>query len=335
MKPYRFTFALAAIFLAATLARAQERKPLSTEEQSQYVVSAKAGVVNIVEGEVSFVRGGKADMLIGGDTLRAGDSVKTGRDGRTEILLNPGSYLRLSANSEFIFSDTRISLLELELTKGSAIIEASVIVDAITVVTPQGEFPLVNGGLYRFNVGENGSSEIIPRKGKLLAGGVVVKEGKKATIGTGGAAITPFDKKVEDDFDLWSKERARVIVAANKKLSNRALRRSTSLSMSGNAWIFNPFTGYYTFLPGFWGIASPYGYGYNSCNPYTHWRNRHPDYTGGGGGYIGGGSGRGGSTGGSTGRSSGTGSVGRGSSAGVSPRPSAPPSRSGGRARDH
>jgi hypothetical protein len=333
MKLYKFAFALTAIFLVAASVQAQGRKPLSSDEQSQYVVSAKAGVVNIVEGDVSFLRDGKSDMLIAGDTLRAGDSVKTGRDGRAEILLNPGSYLRLSSNTEFVFSDTRIHMLGMKLMKGSAIIEASVIIEAITVVTPQGEFPLNNGGLYRFNIGESESSEIIARNGKLLAGGVLVKEGKKAIITKGAPTITPFNKKIEDDFDLWSKERARVIVAANKKLSNRALRRNSSLSMSGNAWVFNPFTGSYTFLPGFWGVSSPYGFGYSSCNPYTHWRNRNPGYTGGGGtGYSGGGSGSGGSTGG--GGNTGGGGVGRGSNGPATP-PSGPSSRGGGKIKDH
>jgi hypothetical protein len=334
MKLYKFAFALTAIFLVAASVQAQGRKPLPADAQSQYVVSVKAGVVNIVEGDVSFVRDGKTDMLIAGDTLRAGDSVKTGRDGRAEILLNPGSYLRLSANTEFVFSDTRIHLLELKLTSGSAIIEASVIVQAITVVTQQGQYSLIDGGLYRFNIAANESSEILTRKGKLLVGGVVVKEGKKALIATGAPAITPFNKKVEDDFDLWSKERARVIVAANKKLSNRALMRSNSLSMSGNSWVFNPFTGSYTFLPGFWGVASPYGYGYSSCNPHSRWRNWNPGYTGGGGsGYTGGGSNSGGSTGG--GGNTGGGSIGRGGNGGPATPPSGPSSRGGGKIKDH
>ncbi|HEX5735666.1 MAG TPA: FecR domain-containing protein [Blastocatellia bacterium] len=338
MKLSRFSFALTAILITLATAQAQGRKPLASDEQSQYVVSARAGVVNIVEGDVSFERAGKSDMLIAGDVVRSGDLVKTGANGRAEILLNPGSYLRLSTNTEFIFKDTRIHRLELELLKGSAIIEASVVVETITVITPQREIPIDNGGLYRFNIGAAGGSEIVLRKGKVLAGGVVVKEGRKAMIGNGAPAITPFDKKVEDDFDLWSKERARIIVAANRKLSERALRRSSSLSMSGNAWVFNPFMGSYTFLPGFWGIVSPYGYGYSSCNPYTNWRNRNPGYTGGGGsggGYTGGGSGSGSGGGRSNGGgSSSGGGMGQGGGRGSMPPPASPPARSGGKARN-
>ncbi|HET8675326.1 MAG TPA: FecR domain-containing protein, partial [Blastocatellia bacterium] len=137
MKLYRLTFALTAIFITLAAAQAQGRKPLPSDDQSQYLVSARAGVVNVVEGDVSFERAGKSDMLIAGDVVRSGDLVKTGANGRAEILLNPGSYLRLSTNTEFIFKDTRIHRLELALLKGSAIIEASVVVETIKVITPQ------------------------------------------------------------------------------------------------------------------------------------------------------------------------------------------------------
>ena len=344
MKLNKIIYALTAISLIAASAEAQGRKSISNDEHSQYVVSARAGVINIVEGDVSFERGGKVDMLLASDTLRAGDVVRTGRDGRAEILLNPGSYLRLSANSEFTFSDTRLHMLGLKLSKGSAIIEASMIVEAITVITPQGEFSLIDAGLYRFNVGANGSSEIIARKGKVQASGVTVKEGKKAVVGAGAPVVTSFDKKSEDDFDLWSKERARIIVAANNKLSNRALRRNNSLSLSGNSWIFNPFVGTYTYLPGYWGIYSPYGYGYNTCNPHSRW-NPCPQgdcrgYGGRGGSTGGSGNGStGGSSGGTGGSTGGSGSgsgIGSGSSdRGLSAPPVAPPSSSRGRVRDH
>jgi hypothetical protein len=344
MKLTKIVYALTAIFLIAASAEAQGRNSISNDDQSRYVVSAKAGVVNVVEGDVSFERGGKVDMLLTTDALRAGDVVRTGGDGRAEILLNPGSYLRLSANSEFTFSDTRLHRLGLNISKGSAIIEASMIVEAITVVTPHGEFPIVDGGLYRFNVGANEGSEVIARKGKVQAPGVTVKEGKRAMIGPGAPVVTSFDKKSEDDFDLWSKERAKIIVAANNKLSNRALRRNSSLSLSGNSWIFNPFIGTYTYLPGYWGIYSPYGYGYNICNPYSRWNNPCPQGDCGGYGGRGdstGGSGSGSTTGypggnGSPTSGPGSGGIGNGSSdRGVSPPPVAPPSSSRGRVRDH
>src|SRR2546427_85338 len=93
-------------------------KPISQGEMSKYIVSAKAGVVNIVEGGATVTRAkpfATAEMLISGDELLTGDIVKTGPRGRVEVLLNPGNYLRLGEGSEFVFlfdsaSENRIKL---------------------------------------------------------------------------------------------------------------------------------------------------------------------------------------------------------------------------------
>src|SRR6185503_13997326 len=128
MRITRVIVSLVALLVAAASAFAQDRKPLSPEDENQYVISAKAGGVNIVEGSASFKRGKSDwDILIAGDELRPGDSVKTDADGRVEILLSPGSFLRLAENSEFIFSSTSIYNLKLKIVKGSAIVEASAV----------------------------------------------------------------------------------------------------------------------------------------------------------------------------------------------------------------
>ena len=117
----------------------KNRKPLSRGEMNNYVVSAKAGVINIVEGEASVVRArpfAMPEMLISGDELNAGDSVKTGANGRAEILLNPGCYLRLGDASQFVFLFDGLAVNRVKLLSGSAVIEASAIDDSIFVETP-------------------------------------------------------------------------------------------------------------------------------------------------------------------------------------------------------
>ena len=60
------------------------------------VISARAGGVNLVTGDVRVRRAASADWvtLSTTDELKSGDTVRTGSAGRVEILLNPGSYLR-------------------------------------------------------------------------------------------------------------------------------------------------------------------------------------------------------------------------------------------------
>ncbi len=73
------------------------------QDREQYVISAKAGGVNLVSGDVTLKRRGEIQWqsLTSQVDLGSGDIVRTGATGRVEMLLNPGSYLRAAENSEF------------------------------------------------------------------------------------------------------------------------------------------------------------------------------------------------------------------------------------------
>src|SRR5215831_19164590 len=117
MKVGKIAIALGTILITATVF-GQGRKPFTQEEKRQNLVSASAGDVNFTEGDVK-VKTATTDWgaLASGDTLKNGDSVKTGTGGRAEILLNPGSYLRLSGDTEFQFDDTSLDNLRLRVPK--------------------------------------------------------------------------------------------------------------------------------------------------------------------------------------------------------------------------
>src|SRR5215813_15554517 len=70
---------------------AQDRKPITLEEKRRMIVSARAGEINLVEGDVSTRAGQDWSLLVSGDTVKDGDIVKTGPGSRAEVLLNPGS----------------------------------------------------------------------------------------------------------------------------------------------------------------------------------------------------------------------------------------------------
>src|SRR5438128_3043684 len=175
MKATRIALAALALLLLAGLTFGQDRKKLPAEEEDMYTVSAKIGVLNIVEGDVSYKRD-QADWvrLVAGDELREGDAVKTGATGRAEILLTPGCYLRLAENSAFVLSNPHVYQFRVDLTGGSAIIEASAIDGPMTVATPKNEFSIIKEGLYRFNIAADGRAEIIVRKGRIAIGNTIV-----------------------------------------------------------------------------------------------------------------------------------------------------------------
>lgn len=316
-------FALSVLSVASFAQSTQARRPVD----SDYIVSAKAGAVNIVQGDATYKRvKGDWDMLIAGDELNDGDMVRTGNNGRLELLMNPGSYLRMSSDAELVVTNTSLDDLHIKLNRGSFILEAANVSgwtgSLVTLVTPITTYRVAKGGLYRFNVALDGMSEALVYKGRLIGGDQAIKDGRKVAGQVDKAVPASFNKKELDEFDLWSADRAKTLVAANRRLTDRALG-NRQLGFFSNAWYFSPLLGCYTFLPGIYGYRSPYGGFYGVCNPYAGYPR---------GGYIGG---RGTTTTTSGGGRSNTGGwVGAGSGGTIS-RPSAPstsarPSNSGG-----
>ena len=311
MKRARLTITAITIFLIAGAAIGQDRKPLPPGEQDRYLVSAKSGIVNLVEGDVNArVNDAGWKFLTVGDALAEGETVRTGSGSRVEVLLNPGCYLRVGGNSRFVFVENAFDSLKLKLLSGSAIIEAAAVDGRLAIEVPGNEVYAMRSGLYRVDVADDGRTEVVVRKGRLLIGSLVVREGMKAVLNGSTPALAKVDKKDVDGFDNWSKDRAKALIAANKSLSTRALKRNTLLrSINTDVWIFDRRCGCYAFLPGTSSLYSPYGWCYSNYNPYWYRYDhygRTPVYAnpsapggGGGGGNVGGpGPGRPGSGGG-------------------------------------
>jgi len=273
MKYFSAALFLPVVLIGGGSTLAQDRKPLSPDEQNRYVVSAKAGVINLVDGEVTVAAGesgSPASNAVSGLELRQGDVLTSGKIGRAEILLNPGCYLRAGEDTHENHGTSRQLATEgVKLSRGSVILEASVLDEPMLVVTPSGNFRIIKSGLYRFNVAA-GRSEVLVRKGRVLAGNTVVKEGKKGIL-EGAPVIAALDKKAADSFDGWSKDRAKTLIAANQRLSNKEMKRSLGSAFVGyNVWIYDSQCGCHTFLPYTGGFYSPYGWSYSRCNPFWY-----------------------------------------------------------------
>jgi hypothetical protein len=298
----RLLCALAVVCCAAASAGARDRDAARDRDLAR-VISAKAGGVNHVAGDVTFRRAGAIEWkrLTTGDDLKSGDAVRTGADGRAEILLNPGSYLRLGHDTEFVFADTKLDKLRLRLQSGSAVVEATGFSDIdvlVTVETPEALASILRSGLYRFNASRSGATEVFVHSGRVSVGGVLVKGGRfvRVAAGAGAPLVAKFDKKQQRDaLDLWSRERARELAKINDRLQRRGVNtllahaRFDDLFFGAGSyghlgvWLWSPFAGCYTFLPFAYGWPSPYGfsygmafygYGANFCTPCVHSRLR-------------------------------------------------------------
>jgi hypothetical protein len=302
-----------------------------SQNREKFVISAKAGGINAVTGRASVHGKGASEwqQLTITEDLEAGDVVKTDWDGRVEMLLNPGSFLRVGENSEFELANNSMDNLEVRLLRGTAVVEATGADDTellINITTPDTRMAIVRRGLYRVNVVPGDGTELIVRKGRVMLGDshTKIKGGNKVVFSSGNVSVAKLlkeEKKKLDALDSWSKERAETVARANRNIRNRDLRVLMAgfddsfagfSSRSRGLWYFNTRLRCYTFLPFYMGWGSPYGNSYSSALFSGYFCCGGQQVYGGGGGYGAGngvGSGSGIGSGGGSGRGMGTGNI--------------------------
>ena len=256
------------------------------QNREKFVISAKAGGINAVTGQASMHGKGETDwqQLMITDDLQAGDRVQTASDGRVEILLNPGSYLRVGGNSEVELSNNSLSNLEFRVLRGTAVVEASGVEETqmlINISTPHARLAIDRQGLYRLNVVPDDATVLIVRKGRvILDSHTKVKGGNKVVFSATAvsvAKLTDEEKKAEKELAIeqWSQHRAETLAKANQRINNRMLTSAFSAANSdffwfggfrrSGLWFYNSRAGCYTFLPyGYYSASSPYGISYTT-----------------------------------------------------------------------
>ncbi len=239
----------------------------------QSVISAKAGVVHYTEGDVTVVVGKVAtpvEMKTGGryTELKDGQELATG-EGRAEILLNPGVFLRLGENSTIKMISTRLSDTRLELTRGVALVEVAEVSkdNAVTMIVKDAAVSFSKMGLVRMDA--DGGIRVYKGEAQVMVGGTpqTLKEGREMQFAAGNV-IARFDAKVGDPLYRWANRRAEYLAMANIASANMARQSygSSTYSASGaGSWYYNSFYGMMTYLPGGNGMyRSPFGYFYYS-----------------------------------------------------------------------
>ncbi len=300
---------LAATLMFVALALALPAN-ISAQNREKFIISARAGGVNAVTGGTSLSRHGNNEwrQLTIKEDLESGDVVKTGTDGRVELLLNPGSYMRVGENSEFELADSSLENLEVRLVRGTAILEVTGVDDEelfIGITTPHTRMSIIRRGLYRVSVVPGDNTELIVRKGRVMLEGshTKVKGGDKVVFNSTSfsvAKVGDVDKKDKDALDQWSRERANLLAKENSRVSRRTLDTFASsfrndwgfsgLWGGSGIWLYTSGVGCYTFIPFYNSFGSPYGgwygrafyggYGYDHGPFWGRGIYRAPVYTG-------------------------------------------------------
>jgi hypothetical protein len=285
--------------LCASMAAAQDPR-LSGVVSDKFVISAKAGGVNFLSGTVTVIRtDGTSGHLVAGEALEIGDRVTTGPDSMAEILLNPGSYLRVGGNTSFEFISTDLDNLKVDLNSGSAVFEVYAADEfRVSVKMPKTEISLTRTGVYRLDVAADGLARLSVFKGKAFvgpSGQIGVDSGQTAALVQGGISVEKFDRDSKDPLDVWSKDRAKELTKSNATLKRDPMydtlmssynQHGWNMYDSFGLWVFDPVRRMWLFMPFGYGWSSPYGWDYDfsvySCRlPWYVYRRPSPPSGGG------------------------------------------------------
>ena len=237
MRPNRRTLLLV-LALATLLIQIPATTAQDQEKELENIAAVLSGVrANAVEGSVAYVREDAKFDLEQTFELKQGDIIRSAPRSRAELLLQPGNFLRLAAETEFQIVDDRYDRLKLLLNKGSITFELikndwedtsdffeslKQGFELIRVITPNSEVFITQPGIFRINTSADGRTEMIVRRGEAMIDGRRVKEKRSAVATRGSVDITEIDGKSEDAFDTWGRERSEKIIEANRMLKKEA-----------------------------------------------------------------------------------------------------------------
>jgi hypothetical protein len=246
----------------------------SFDAAAQSVISAKSGVIHYVEGRV-YLNDQLVDTKFGQFPDIKENQVLRTEEGRVEVLLTPGVFLRLGEQGAMRLVTNRLIDTRLELLSGEAVVEADELLkdNGVTIVYKDYAVQVQKRGVYRFDseparLRVYDGVALVDLNGKTQE----VKEGHALAM-DGELRVASFDKKDTDELYRWGAHRSEYIAMANVSAAKMVADSGAYVGTGG--WFLNPYYGMYTFLPGFgFGMdpfLNPYGFGlYSPFNVYSY-----------------------------------------------------------------
>jgi hypothetical protein len=216
----------------------------------QFMISAKAGLVNYVDGQATVTLH---------EQVPPGVPIQTGLQSYVEILLNPGSFLRLDENSTVVLDSVELTNIAVRVVSGTAIIETANIDKDSPIKVASGSLPvlIVSPGVYRFS---DDTASVLDGKLRTLDSSVTVKKGQQVTqIGNHYEKSKIAASAVSDGLDGWSEQRSAELARANamayRDRSINGFYQSGAyfpvwgFGPNSAAWIYSPSLSGFTFFP--------------------------------------------------------------------------------------
>ena len=114
---------------------------------TQFMISTKAGLVNYVQGTATVKPA---------TSVKPGEIVKTGPGGAVELLLNPGSYLRMGENTRVTLDRVELYDIAVRILDGSMVIASNGFNKDLPLHVASGnlEMEIIKDGIYLFADGK-------------------------------------------------------------------------------------------------------------------------------------------------------------------------------------
>jgi hypothetical protein len=223
---------------------------------------ARPGAVNYVEGK-AFLDGRElTPQSVGSAEMNAGQELTT-EQGKVEILLTPGVFLRVGENSAIKMISPEITPTQVEVEHGRAAIEVDELhkENNLEVTTAGVTTRITKTGYYEFNADRpsvmvfKGEAQVDEGDGKFEK---VKGSHKMALVDGAHAKSDKFDTDdAQDALYQWSSLRSRYLAEENQQIAEQYAGASGFTP----GWYWNPYGYGYTFI-GADPFFSPFGWGF-------------------------------------------------------------------------
>ena len=238
--------------------------------------TAVPGTLNYVEGQASIGDQPLTSNEVGTANLQNGQVLETG-NGKAEILLTPGVYLRVGSNSAVQMVSDRLTDTQVALQQGEAMLEVDQIYkeNYIHITQPGADTKILKTGLYDFDATDQ-QVRVFDGKASVAADDrkITVKKNHELALNDTKLKAKGFDKDevtANDELYRWSSLRSQYLSEANVDVARRYyVNGGFAPGWWGAGWYWNPMFGGFTFVPAGGFIYNPFGWGFYS--PVMVWR---------------------------------------------------------------
>ncbi|HTA46421.1 MAG TPA: FecR domain-containing protein [Bryobacteraceae bacterium] len=236
--------------------------------------TARPGTINYVEGQASIDGRALSASQTGYVPLEPNQMLSTA-NGKVEILLSPGVFLRLGSSSAVRMVSPELSQPQIEVVRGEAMIEVDWMPkdQRIGVIERGAQASITKRGLYKFN-SDSGTVAVIDGKIEVTENGQTKEFGKGKEIALTAAKLKPasFDRKAEDDLYRWSNVRSGYLAEASLDTAQRYYAGGYGPYWNAG-WYWDPYFDFWSWMPYDGYFWSPFGYpffspGYVGYAPY-------------------------------------------------------------------